>query len=79
MAQLLVRDLAPKLIERLKKKARQHNHSLQDEVKHIIEEEARKITMEEARAAAANIRKSLATTGKKLSDSTRLLCEDRDR
>jgi plasmid stability protein len=37
MAKLLIRDLDPELIERLKSRARQHGRSLHEEVKSILE------------------------------------------
>jgi plasmid stability protein len=37
MSQLLVRDLAPETIERLKEQAEQQGRSLQAEVKRILE------------------------------------------
>lgn len=77
MAQLLVRDIDARLIERLKKKAKQHNRSLQGEVKCIIEEEAKKMTMEESKVLAEKWRKRLA--GRKFSDSAELIREDRER
>ena len=76
MAQLLVRDIDPRTVEKLKKRAKQHNRSLQGEVKSILEQAA-KMTMEEARIAAERIRKSLK--GKKFSDSAKLIREDRER
>jgi plasmid stability protein len=40
MAQLLVRDIAPETLDRLKLRAKQHNRSLQGEAKSILEEAA---------------------------------------
>lgn len=77
MAQLLVRDIEPETINRLKSRAKQHNRSLQGEAKLILEEAAQKMTMEEFRARAKKIRESFGD--KKFSDSTRLIREDRDR
>ncbi len=48
MAQLLVRDLDPAVVARLKEKARQNRRSLQGEVKAILEEAAERATREEA-------------------------------
>lgn len=77
MAQLLVRDLDPEIVERLKQRAKRHNRSLQGEARLILEEAARGVSMEEAREVAERIRKSLA--GTMLSDSAELIREDRDR
>jgi plasmid stability protein len=77
MAQLLVRDVEPETIDRLKLLAKQHNRSLQGEAKLILEEAAQRMTTEEFRARAKKIR---AGFGDKLfSDSAHLIREDRDR
>ncbi|MBI5057069.1 MAG: hypothetical protein HZB61_10690 [Nitrospirae bacterium] len=77
MAQLLVRNIEPETIDRLKVRAKRHHRSLQGEAKIILEEAARKITMEEARKRVQQWRKKFA--GKKFSDSAELIREDRDR
>ncbi len=77
MAQLLVRGLEPGTIDRLKERAKQHNRSLQGEVKRILEEAAHQMTMEEFKTRARTIRKSFGD--RTLSDSTGLIREDRDR
>jgi len=76
MSQLLVRDLAPETIERLKEQAQQQGRSLQAEVKRILEQ-AVEFSAGEARGAAARWREHLA--GQVLSDSADLVREDRDR
>lgn len=76
MAQLLVRDLDPKLIGRLRKKAKDNRRSLQGEVKVILEQAADQLTMAELRDAATRIRKRLK--GRRFCDSSDLICEDRD-
>jgi plasmid stability protein len=48
MAQLLVRDLDPAVLARLKEQARQNHRSLQGEVETILEAAARRATPEEA-------------------------------
>lgn len=77
MAQILVRDLGAKTVDRLKKHAREHGRSLQAEVKSILEDVAVKMTMAEFRATAARIRRSLE--GRHHTDSALLIREDRDR
>jgi len=77
MAQLLVRDIDPQTINRLKLRAKQHNRSLQGEAKLILEEAAQKMTMEEFKARAKRIRESFK--GRRFSDSVKLIREDRDR
>lgn len=76
MPQMLVRDLDPHTIERLKVRAKQHGRSLQGEVK-VILEEAAILSMVEARAIAEQWQKRLK--GRKFSDSARLIREDRKR
>ena len=79
MAQILVRDLDPLIVERLKQRARRHNRSLQAEVKTILEEAGR-VDMEarkEFREWAKELRESLA--GIPQTDSVELIREDRER
>ena len=76
MAQLLVRDLEKETIERLKTRAKQHNRSLQGEVKLILQNAA-KLSMAEASNVASGWQKRLG--GRKFSDSSTLIREDRDR
>ena len=76
MPNILIRDVSLKTVNRLKARAKQHNRSLQGEVKHLVEETV-KTTMEDARLRARKIRSSF---GKKtFSDSAELVREDRDR
>ncbi len=76
MAQILVQDLSPALVARLKERAERNGRSLQDEVKAILESAA-KLSMNEAREVARQIRRSLE--GRMTSDSADLLREDRER
>ena len=76
MADILVRDLPPQTVERLKNRARQHGRSLQSEVKLILEE-AGTFSLGEARKVAEQWRQRL--TGRVHSDSAELIREDRDR
>ena len=76
MAQLLVRDLNPAVVARLKDQARQNHRSLQGEVKAILEEAAQRATRDEA---LAMIDKWQRKWGERVfSDSTQLIREDRD-
>ncbi|MCX8026789.1 MAG: hypothetical protein N3A62_02885 [Thermodesulfovibrionales bacterium] len=79
MAQLLIRDLQTETVNLLKEKAKQHNRSLQREVKAILEEAAIKPSVFEIRTIAEKWRKRLNATGKTFSDSAKLLREDRKR
>lgn len=76
MAQILVRDLSPDIVDRLKNRAYRNGRSLQGEVKAILESAA-KLSMAEAREVARQFRQSLE--GRMTSDSADLLREDRDR
>ena len=76
MPHILVRDLDPSTIERLKSSAKQHGRSLQGEVKAILEETI-PMTMNEARAVSEKWHKRLK--GGKFSDSAKLIREDRER
>ncbi len=76
MAQLLVRDLDPAVVARLKDKARQNHRSLQGEVKAILVAAAERATREEA---LAMIDKWQRKWGDRVfSDSTQMIREDRD-
>lgn len=76
MPNILIRDISQKTIDQLKARAKQHNRSLQGEVKHLIEETV-KATGEAALLRARKIRASFGT--KAFSDSADLLREDRSR
>lgn len=73
---MLVRNLDPEVVERLKERARSNGRSLQKEVRTILEGAARTYTMEEARDVTAKWRERLA--GGKHSDSAELIRETRE-
>jgi len=77
MASVLVRDLDPAVVERLKVRAQENHRSLQKELKAILEAAAAQATWAEARAGAERVRQMLG--GRQFSDSTELIREDRDR
>lgn len=77
MAQILVRDLDDRTVERLKARAHRHGRSLQGEAKAILEAAAPVLTVEEAWQMAQGWQRRLA--GTPTSDSADLLREDRDR
>ncbi len=79
MAQILVRNMDERVVERLKERARKDGRSLQTEVKLILEQAASepKVDMEAARALVEDIRKKFK--GRKFPDSVELIREDRDR
>jgi plasmid stability protein len=76
MASILVRGLDEGTIHRLKDRVRLNGHSLQQEVKAILERAAVMLTTSEARQLAERWRLRLG--GRALSDSARLVREDRD-
>ena len=76
MAQVLVRDLRPETVGRLKAQAKRHGRSLQAELKVLLETASRQSALE-ARALADRVRQRLA--GRSHSDSVELLAEDRAR
>jgi antitoxin FitA len=77
MAQLLVRQLNNKVVARLKKRAKEHGRSLQSEVKTILEEAVP--DYERAWKRIDSLRLRLKRSGRKFSNSTDLIREDRDR
>ena len=76
MADLLVRGLETRVVARLKEMARSNGRSLQGELKAILTESV-PYSMKQAFEVAAKWKRRL--TGKKFSDSTDLIREDRDR
>ncbi len=76
MAEILVRDIDPKVVQRLKARAREHGRSLQKEVKLILEESA-PATRSEILALLNNWRDRLS--GRTFTDSADLIREDRER
>ena len=77
MAQILVRQLDDKVVERLKKRAKEHGRSLQSEVKTILEEAVP--DYDGAWKRIARLKDTLNRAGRSFSDSTLLIREDRDR
>jgi plasmid stability protein len=78
MAQILVRNLEPALVERLKERARRNRRSLQAEVTVVLEEAAGlEPPHEDMWAFAARTRAKLA--GRPQTDSVELVREDRER
>lgn len=80
MAQVLVRDLDPQVIETLKKRAERNRRSLQGELRVILEDAARTafpMSVEEFLARVKVIRER--TAGRIQTDSAELVREDRER
>ncbi len=76
MPGLLVRNLEPVEIARLKKRARQAGRSLQEEALRILREGAG-VDMDEARRLALQVQRQWK--GRKFSNSARLIRQDRQR
>jgi antitoxin FitA len=76
MAQILVRELKPAVVERLKRRARREGRSLQGEVKAILEQAAASDPAA-ARALVFQVRRTFK--GRKMANSVTLLREDRRR
>jgi len=77
MAQVLVRQLDDRVVDRLKKRAKEHGRSLQSEVKTILEEAVPDYEAAWKRIDA--LRKRLGKSARTFSDSAALIREDRDR
>jgi len=76
MAEVLIRNLEERVVERLKSRAARNGRSLQAELQSIVERAA--VTdIVESRELAARIRRKLA--GRKHSDSATLVASDRRR
>ena len=74
MSQLLIRGLDEKEVECLKKRAQQNGRSLESEARTILQQVS-KVDMDTARKLAEQIARK--HTGKKVSDSAKLIREDR--
>ena len=70
-------QLDDKVVERLKKRAKEHGRSLQSEVKSILEEAVP--DYEGAWKRIAKLKNTLNRAGRTFSDSTPLIREERDR
>lgn len=76
MSQLLVRNLSPETIEKLKRRAQTNHRSLQAEAAFILEQAAN-IQAIDFWHNAKQIREQLMQSGKVFSDSGELLHEER--
>ncbi len=80
MAEIIVRDVAPAVVERLKERARKNGHSLEGEAKIILERSAneeKKLSMAAFGKVCDDFRRKFK--GRKFPDSVALIREDRDR
>jgi len=76
MAQVIVRELEPDVVERLKLRARANGRSLEAELRVVLRGIARQKTRAEAAQAAAEFRKELHS--RLPTDSVAMIREDRD-
>jgi len=76
MPDILVRDIDPEKLERLKARAKKNGRSLQSEAKLLIEKAAEERTIEDILESARQIRKKVGTPAV---DSVTLIREDRER
>lgn len=76
MAQVIVRQLEPEVVERLKLHARANGRSLEAELRVMLRTMAQRQTREEGERAAQEFREKLR--GRLPNDSTAALREDRD-
>ncbi|MBW4631543.1 MAG: hypothetical protein KME30_06470 [Iphinoe sp. HA4291-MV1] len=83
MAQILVENIDPAILEKIEILAKQHGRSLQEELKYILQQAAENEVyhtggdMAKAREAVARAQERYA--GRTFSDSAELLREDRQR
>ncbi len=75
---VLVRDIDEETLNKLKKKAATNNRSLQEELKSLLEMHAGP-DIEEVRAMARESIRKYKAEGRKFSDSTKQIREDRER
>jgi len=78
MAQILVRNLDERVVERLKRRAKMQERSLQSEVKIILEQAADETTVDMATARALVDKIRQRFKGRKFPDTVELIREDRD-
>jgi antitoxin FitA len=78
MANILIRNLDPKVVTKLKKRAKSAKRSLQGEIQFILERESQFDPVQGVKAMK-RIHEAYKRAGKKFSDSTKLIREDRDK
>ena len=76
MAQVLVRDIAPEIVDKLKVRAQRHHHSLEAELRRIFEQAVEDPAVSR-RAEVERVQALFA--GRTFEDSAELLREDRER
>lgn len=79
MTDILVRGVPEPTLEILKRRAKEHRRSLQQEVLSILERAAGEPGSRTAADVAAQIRSNLEKSGRQFGDSAALVREDRSR
>jgi plasmid stability protein len=79
MPDVLVRNVPDPVLDAVKRRARQHRRSLQQELLSILEDVSVESLRPSPAEVAAAIRERLARSGRVFSDSTPLIREDRER
>lgn len=84
MAQVLLEDINPVILEKLETLAKQHGRSLQEELKHILEQATQTIVNPDQTVDMATAREMVARIqemfiGRTFRDSAELIREDRER
>ena len=77
MADVTIRDLDDEVLTRVRERAQRRHRSLEAELRDIITRSVEPVDIEAFKATAAEIR--ARTAGRRQSDSTDLIREDRDR
>ncbi|NBC25399.1 MAG: hypothetical protein GVY08_00920 [Bacteroidetes bacterium] len=78
MADVLIRNIDKETLERLKKRAKKNNRSLQEELKDLVDNYATP-DVDETRNRVNEIHTKYKASGKSFPDSGKELSEDRDR
>lgn len=78
MAQVLVRDIAPEIVDRLKIRAQRNQRSLEAELRIIFENAVQEPAKEQQNRQAEVERIRALFAGRRFEDSAALLCEDRE-
>jgi plasmid stability protein len=76
MADILVRNLSDRVLKALKRRAKLHHTSLQEELKTVLDQTTR-TTMFDAASTARRIFESLQKRGIRFTDSGEMQAEDR--
>lgn len=79
VSDVLIRNVPEPVLDELKRRARQHRRSLQQELLSVLEDAAAEAPRPTPAELAATIRARLAQSGRRFGDSAELLREDRER